>query len=80
MKMTPSRMATILRRADQLNDLARDFARDIEPNGRHGEVRVTDNGQVEEHINTACHCHPEYEWVERGTVEQFTEWLAKQSG
>ena len=79
MKITPKRMAVILQRHDQLLDLARDFARHIEPNGRHGEVRVEMDGSVEEHINTACHCHPEYKWVERGSAERFKEWLESQS-
>lgn len=47
--------------------------------GRHGTVRITQDGLVEEEINTSCHCHPEYEWVARGNLNDLLEWIEKQN-
>lgn len=77
MNITSKRVSAIIQRYEGLNNLACDFARYKEPNGRHGEVRIDSNG-IDENINTSCHCHPEYEWVHRGTIEEFKEWLDTQ--
>lgn len=77
MKITARRLESILRRYDQLNDLALQFAKEVEPYGQFRTIRIESNGQVEEEVNTACNCHPEYEWVPRGTPEQFSAWLEK---
>ncbi len=75
MKLTPSRIETIIRRHEQLTDLADSYVRHLDAGGRSGEVRIS-NGAIEEHVNTACHCHPEYEWVHRASLEDFAAWVA----
>jgi len=38
----------------------------------------SDNFMIEREENTACNCHPEYDWVEYSTIEVFLEWYEKQ--
>lgn len=64
----------ILNSHEKLIDLARQFIDEKQPVRRTGDIRI-ENGWIEEYVNTACHCHPEYEWVERETIELFEEWL-----
>lgn len=78
MKLTPTKVHAILQRHENLIYEVEHFVREKHPNTRRGEVRIS-NGVIEENVNTACHCHPEYEWVERATVDEFTGWLAKQT-
>lgn len=33
---------------------------------------------IQHEENTACNCHPEYEWVDFATIDQFLEWHEKQ--
>jgi len=75
--ITSNRVSAILQRHDQLLDLAKQFANETRAGGRSGEVRIDYEG-VSEHVNTACHCHPEYEWVLRGSMEEFQQWMDKQ--
>ena len=65
-----------MQRHDELLDLARYFADEKRQGGRSGEVRLDYEG-VSEHVNTACHCHPEYEWINRGSLDEFREWVGK---
>ena len=37
-----------------------------------------ENFTVEREENTACNCHPEYEWVTYSTIESFLEWYETQ--
>lgn len=76
--ITSKRVDAILKRYDDLDTLARYFAEERRQGGRSGEVRVSSSG-VDEHVNTACHCHPEYEWVERGSLEEFKAWIDKRN-
>lgn len=66
---------------DRLLDKHEKLIEDIEyylrekfPKERSGDVRI-EYGRIEEHINTSCHCHPEYEWVDRGELEDFVKWV-----
>jgi hypothetical protein len=65
-----------LTRHQELIDLAEEFVRFKDPTARRGNVRIN-GGLVEEYVNTVCHCHPEYEWIARGSVEEFSEWMSK---
>jgi hypothetical protein len=41
-------------------------------------LEIVDNYVCEKYpkyVNTSCHCHPEYQWEDRGTVEDFCEWI-----
>jgi hypothetical protein len=78
MKLTANKVNAILQRHENLVYEVERFVQQKHPNTRRGEVRIS-NGVIEEHVNTACHCHPEYEWVERATLDEFTEWLDKQT-
>ncbi len=33
---------------------------------------------VQREENTACNCHPEYEWTDCATIQEFVEWCEKQ--
>jgi len=33
---------------------------------------------IEQEVNTACNCHPEYEWQEVSGFQEFLEWYEKQ--
>ena len=77
MKMTPKRAAVILAHYNELHELARQFADEKRKGMRTGPVRFDDCGNIEMKVNTACHCHPEYEWVSIGDSEEFAEWLDK---
>jgi hypothetical protein len=78
MKLTPNKVSAILQRHEDLLSQVESFVREKHPNTRRGEIRIN-YGTIEENVNTACHCHPEYEWVERATVDEFTQWLGKQT-
>lgn len=78
MKLTSKRAAVIINRYEKLEELAHQFSREKHPNGRHGPIRISNEG-IEEEINTACHCHPEYEWINVASLQEFGEWLDKQN-
>jgi hypothetical protein len=75
MKMTPSKMATILRRYDEAIEVAKLFVEQKYAGYRRGDIRIDSYGCVEEYVNSSCNCHPEYEWIQRGTAEEFKIWL-----
>ena len=75
--MTSKRAAVILSRYQELNNLADQFACEKRKGMRKGPVRFADDGAIEMEVNTACHCHPEYEWVTVATAEEFSEWMKK---
>lgn len=77
--ITSKRVGAIMKRYEDLMDLAKTFANERHKVGRRGEVRIGQDG-IEEHVNTACHCHPEYEWITRGSLEEFYEWIDKRPG
>lgn len=79
MKLTKNRIQSVLQRYEQLLDLAENFARERRNGGRSGsEIRINYNyNEITWEVNTACHCHPEYERVSVGTVDEFIEWINK---
>lgn len=68
MNMTAKKAQVILARYQELRNLAEQFT-------GHWNIRFDDAGNIEHEVNTACHCHPEYEWQIDKTAEQFGEWL-----
>jgi hypothetical protein len=76
MKFSEKRIKAILSRHEQLVEYAWQYTRDKFPNARHGDVRFY-NERVEEYVNTSCHCHPIYDWEDRGSLDDFIEWLEK---
>ena len=79
MKITRKRLEAILRQKDEIENLAQQFAYEKRQGMRTGPIRFDDNGNIEMEVNTACHCHPEYEWTDIATKEEFCEWLDKQN-
>lgn len=74
--MTPKKIETIIRRYNDLTDLATQFVRrNREYDYAYGPARFDENGNIRVEINTACNCHPEYSWVVVGTKEEFSEWV-----
>lgn len=76
MKITIKRAKAILDRYEQLKSSAKQFADEKRKGMRTGPVRF-DGELIEMKVNTACHCHPEYEWIPIGSVEELCEWLDK---
>ena len=70
MNITSKRMEAIIRRHDDLTTLAREFVDSQKNEGRRGRLQISDSG-ISEYVNTACHCHPEYDWIDRCTLEDF---------
>jgi len=56
----------------ELRSLAEEFARSKD---HTNNIRFDEYGNIEEYVNTACNCHPEYYWEEFATFEEFGEWL-----
>ena len=77
MNITPKRATAIVNRFEELKNIAKDFVRSKNQNGRLGDVHISYDLSIEEYVNTACHCHPECKWVKKGTGEEFCEWLNK---
>lgn len=75
MKITQKRFEAILQRYSELESLAQQFANEKRQGMRRGPIRFNDSGGIEMEVNTACHCHPEYEWTDIATKEDFCEWL-----
>lgn len=73
MKITQKRTDLFLRFYERLLEYAEEYCKTFP--GRHGSVRITTYGTIEEKINTSCHCHPTYEYVERGNVQELVEWI-----
>ena len=79
MNITSNRVGAIIKRHEELMSLVEYYIQETNSSGRRGDVRIyCDN--IEEYVNTSCHCHPEYEWVDRGSVSTFCEWLNKRNG
>jgi hypothetical protein len=77
MNITPKRIEAIINRYHNLLDLVRTFVRETNPY-QYGPYRFDEVGNIECEVNTACHCHPEYEWRVIKTKDEFSEWLNKQ--
>lgn len=76
MKITPLRFDAIINRYNQLQDEVYQFVKSRNT-ARWCESRISDSGDIEVNVNTSCHCHPEYEWRQEATKEEFLEWLSK---
>lgn len=72
MQMTSKKAAVILSRFNELKNLAEQFT-------GHWNIRFDEMGNIEREVNTACHCHPEYEWQVDKTAAEFGEWLDKRA-
>ncbi len=70
--MTSTQAKAILEQYRELHDLAESFT------GKWN-LRFDEYGNIEDEVNTACHCHPEYEWQVIKTAEEFAEWLDKRA-
>lgn len=68
------KLERMARHQEELQELAYRYVRNKFKEGRSGDVRVED-GRIEEELNTACHCHPEYSWTYRGDLEDLANWL-----
>ena len=60
----------------ELTELAEQFVKSRHPTN-DDEVRINEYGSIETWSNTACHCHPEYEWVHVAGQPEFLAWLKK---
>lgn len=80
MKMTSKRAAVTLNRYWDLKARADEFMREKKHSSfYYRNLRFDEYGNIEEYVNTACHCHPEYEWKECATAQEFGEWLDKKA-
>ena len=70
--MTSKKASEVLVEYNELRQLAYNFT------GKW-DIRFDECGNIEGEVNTACHCHPEYEWQIISTAEQFAEWLDKRA-
>jgi hypothetical protein len=79
MKYTKNKVEAILRRNYELMDNVDSFIRSKTPRNEryHVDCKI-ENDKIMKRVNTACHCHPEYEWVEVGTTDEFVQWLTNQ--
>lgn len=78
MKVTSTEAKEIVSKYTELKALVEQFASSKSGSGRCNEVRIDDNGDIEEYVNTACNCHPEYTWEPLATAQEFNEWLDAQ--
>jgi hypothetical protein len=70
------KLERMARQQEELEELACRYVHNKFTEGRSGDVRVKD-GRIEEELNTACHCHPEYRWTDRGSLEDLANWLKR---
>lgn len=79
MKMTLKKANVILTRYEELITKAQQFLRETNKTYRgYPNIRFSD-GNIEEYVNTACHCHPEMSWETAATMEEFGKWLDEQA-
>ena len=74
MQYTKNQIERLISKYETLLETVDDYIREKYPNTRRGDSRIRGN-EIQEYVNTACHCHPEYEWEYRGSVEDFSEWI-----
>jgi hypothetical protein len=41
-------------------------------------IRLDESGNIQHEVNTACGCHPEYEWQVWAYSSDFVDWISKQ--
>ncbi len=79
-EFTKQRIKAVLQRHEELLELARDYIDSgVEKHQRQGDIRFLYGNIIEEYINTSCHCHPVFEWVDRGSVEDFIKWIEEKN-
>lgn len=79
MKMTSKRAMATITRYHQLKDMAGTFMQEKKNGHYWRDVRIDEWGNIEEWVNTACHCHPEYSWEPAATAQEFGAWLDKRA-
>lgn len=72
--MTKNKIEAIIRRNEELEELVNQFVKQHSKGSRWGDSRIN-NQLIEQYVNTACHCHPEYEWMEVASLSEFIEWI-----
>jgi len=82
MKITPKKFDAILNRYKRLKELSVEFANIKKGLGSAGygkyyshQVRICEDGSIDTLVNNSCNCHPEYEWEQIATKEEFLEYL-----
>jgi hypothetical protein len=81
MKFNLKNIKKLLTNMNELHGLAQKFVNDGLNPERYGwePARINyDDFCIDHKVNTACNCHPEYEWQTFASIEQFVEWLDKQ--
>lgn len=74
MQYSKNRILKLIDQYDTLLEHIDDYVRECFPDKRRGDVRIY-YGYIEEYVNISCHCHPEYDWDDRGSVEDFIKWI-----
>lgn len=78
MKYTQENTQQTLNSFRELTKLADEYVNGPYNPKRYG-VRPTriniETGHIEKEVNTACHCHPEYEWRSVASFETFIAWV-----
>ncbi len=80
MKYTKENIIELLTHFRELNELAMEYVNDGYDHKKYNwtDARVNYNCYTIDHkINTACNCHPEYEWQDHSSIDKFVEWLDK---
>ncbi len=79
MQYTKNQIERLIDKYDKMLELVDYYLIDKYPKERRGETRIK-YGRIEEYVNFSCHCHPEYDWSDRGSVEDFIEWISTKDG
>lgn len=74
MLYTKNQIKRLIDQYEILLEYVGNYIQEKYPKGRRGDCRI-EYGRIEEYVNTSCHCHPEYQWEDRGSVEEFSEWI-----
>ena len=76
MKYTKENVTELLNNIQTLNELANEFITATNKGSRYSYAKINcEQHVIEQEVNTACNCHPEYEWQACGTIEELVEWI-----
>lgn len=76
MKYTQENITELLRNFGELTSLVDKFC--TKPGYSWDDARINyETFTIEKKVNTACNCHPEYEWQYHATIGDFLEWYEK---
>jgi hypothetical protein len=81
MKYTQENITELLTNFGKLQDEVNKFVNRERDSRKYtwSQARINyETFAIERKENTACNCHPEYEWVEFSTMHDFLEWYEKQ--